>query len=74
MKSFENLTDDLLTTRPGILIIMVLSLILSFLMLKLRDYLLGPDLGMDRNVHKVDFERKLLEAQESNLRQIQKED
>ena len=74
MRSFENLTDDLCTSRLGILFIMVLSLILSFLMLKLRDYILGPDLGMDRNVHKVDFERILLEIQESNLRQIQKED
>lgn len=71
---WDHLYDDLLYTRLGILILMGSSLIMSFFMLKLRDYLLGPDLGMDRNRHKVDFDKKLLDAQESNLRQIEKDE
>ncbi len=73
-ETLERHWDSLISTRWGILMIMASSLILSFGLLKLRDYAFGPDLGMDYNKHKVDFERKLLEAQESNLRQIQKEE
>ena len=43
-------------------------------MLKLRDRILGPDLILHDDVHPIDFDRKLLDGQESNLKQLQKDE
>lgn len=66
----KGITDSLLYTPNGIFVVMLLCFSGSFLLLKLKDILLGPDLGTDYNKHKVDFDRKILNGQESNLRQL----
>ncbi len=49
-----------------------MSFVCSLLLLKLRDYIFGPDLMvlLDRSKCHVDFDRRILEGQESNLRQL----
>ena len=75
MNTITTIFDQLLSTSGGILFIMLTSLVFSFLMLKLRDNIWGPGLGIiHHNDHRVDFDRKLLDAQESNLRELNKDE
>jgi hypothetical protein len=53
---------------------MLISLACSFVLLKLRDRVFGADLGSYQHSNEVDFDRKLLDAQESNLKQLQKDE
>mmetsp|Transcript_14700 Transcript_14700/g.18623 ORF Transcript_14700/g.18623 Transcript_14700/m.18623 type:complete len:90 (-) Transcript_14700:1816-2085(-) len=70
--STKDIYDQLLSTQRGIILTLLMSFACSLLFLKLRDYMFGPDLLtlLDRSKCHVDFDRRVLEGQESNLREL----
>ena len=62
----------LLSSNAGILLIFFFSLAFGLLMLKVRDFLFDVEIG--HVSAKIDFQKKVMEEQESNLKKLQKKE